>query len=62
MSINIQTAYKTQVKFPFGELGSMIEWCENNCSYEWKFGDSNDGYTFWFENEKDFVAFVMWKK
>ena len=62
MSIDIPTALKIEITFPFGQLDSMIEWCEKNCQTDWKFGDSDNGYTFWFESEKDYVAFLIWKK
>lgn len=62
MSISIPVAYKVDITFPFGKLDSMIEWCDNNCSSEWKFGDSDDGYTFYFESERDYIAFVLWMK
>jgi len=39
----------------------MIEWCGKNCQAEWKFDDSDNGYTFYFESEKDYVAFMIWK-
>jgi hypothetical protein len=61
MSIDIPTAHKTELKFPFGELDSMIEWCEKNCHSEWKFSDSDNGYTFYFDSEKDYFAFMIWK-
>jgi hypothetical protein len=50
----------------------MIEWCERNCVSDWRYsGETNEhwngdtmffGYEFFFESEKDYVAFLMWKK
>lgn len=62
MSISIPTSYKTEIEIPFGELDAMIEWCEHNCASEWKFDDSDYGYKFYFESERDYVAFLIWKK
>jgi hypothetical protein len=65
MSINIPTAYKTNIVLPYGGLKATIEWCERNCTDEWRF-DASDGtgpaYDFYFESERDYVAFTMWKK
>lgn len=61
MSIDIQNSYKVEITFPFGKLDSMIDWCTKNCQSEWKFGDSDLGYTFWFESDKDYFKFMIWK-
>jgi hypothetical protein len=72
MSINIPTAHKANVAVEFGQLSSMIEWCERNCVSDWRMsGEATEqwngdtmfyGYEFFFESEKDYVAFLMWKK
>lgn len=75
MSINIPTAYKSNIAIPYGDLNQTIKWCENNCINEWQFeeaqipyGDyrykvkSGNYYNFYFESEKDYVAFLVWKK
>lgn len=69
MSINIPTAYKTYIQLPYGELGEVVEWCRKNCIDEWKFHEHHNTmdswspeYTFYFENERDLVAFTLWKK
>ncbi len=54
--------YHVDITFPFGELDSMIDWCNKNCEGDWRFGDSEKGYTFWFEKEKDYFKFVFWKR
>ena len=63
MSINIPTAYKTNIQLEYGKLKAIIDWCADNCTDEWKF-DETDGssYDFYFESERDYVAFIMWKK
>ena len=75
MSINIHTAYSSNIAIPYGDLSSTIKWCEDNCAAEWQFeeaylpyGDyrfvhkSDNYYNFYFESEKDYVAFLVWKK
>lgn len=66
MSIDIPTAHKANVAVAFGELQPIVDWCERNCSSEWRYmEDINNqwnGYEFFFESEKDYVAFMMWKK
>ncbi len=67
MSINIPTAFKSSIKIPFGELQSMLEWVDTNCVGEVKYmedpnGDMYNSWVFFFESERDYVAFLMWKK
>lgn len=66
MSINIPTAHRAKVALQYGELASIVDWCERNCSSDWRFmEDVNNqwgGYEFLFESEKDYVAFLVWKK
>jgi hypothetical protein len=60
------------VNIPFGELQTMIDWCDRNCVGEWRYMDvyevyNNDWkttnfYEFHFFDEKDYFAFTMWKK
>ena len=65
MSQNIQN--KVSVRLQYGELTPMIDWCKRNCVGNWYFQeDPSDimyrSWTFLFENERDYVAFTMWKK
>jgi hypothetical protein len=66
MSINIPTAHRANVTVKHGELKPIIEWCERNCENEWKFmediNDQFNGFEFFFESERDYVAFLMWNK
>lgn len=69
MSISIATAFKTSISIPYGELKNVISWCQNNCQSDWRFQESLNSidafslhYDFFFEDEKDYVAFVIWKK
>lgn len=71
MSISIATAFKTLIDIPYGELKNVISWCQNNCQSDWRFHEtlhSKDNfnfslnYEFFFEDEKDYIAFLIWKK
>ncbi len=76
MSISTLTLnYKSKIAIPFGELQSVLDWCDLNCQGEWSFNDSvviryefdQDGilkngsidYIFSFESEKDYLAFIL---
>lgn len=74
MSISITTAYKATVDLPYGELKNVMEWCQKNCIADWKFDPGGEAhnyskthnrsnqYNFYFESERDYVAFIVWKK
>lgn len=75
MSTNTPTVHKVRISVPFGKLQSFIDWCDKNCTGEWKymedlgfaalqgqlFEQPND-WVFIFESERDCVAFTLWKK
>jgi hypothetical protein len=67
MSINIPTAYKERIALAYGELQHLVEWCDRNCTDDWRYmedpnGDMYNSWVFFFESERDYVAFIMWKK
>jgi hypothetical protein len=67
MSIDIPTALKANIHIDYGELQPVLDWCERNCEAEYRYldidYDSDAGrWEFLFESEKDYVAFLMWKK
>lgn len=67
MSISIPIAFKTKINIPYGELQPIIDWCDRNCKNEYRYmedpdGDMYSGWVFFFENERDYVAFLMWNK
>lgn len=68
MSISIPTAYQANIGLPYGSLKNIIRWCRDNCIDEWGFQEVDDlaayspGYIFYFENERDYVAFLVWNK
>jgi len=67
MSINIPTSYKIKISIPHGELQSTIDWCQRNCSYDWRYTEDpnadflSGGWIFCIESEQDYVAFTLWK-
>ena len=72
MSIDIPTVHTANIEVEFGQLKAMVEWCERNCIADWCYsGETNEhwnanvmfyGYDFFFDSERDYAAFVMWKK
>lgn len=67
MSIDIPTALKANIHIDYGELQPILDWCDRNCESEYRYldidYDSDAGrWEFLFESEKDYVAFLMWKK
>jgi hypothetical protein len=85
MSISTQTSHKVNINIPYGELQTIIDWCERNCEGEWLYSSditysnvngyvfmfdsgsditySNvNGYVFMFDSDRDYVAFLVWKK
>lgn len=53
------------VTIPFGKLGDIFEWCQNNCVGEWHFanlevgGEQAGHYVVSFSNENDCIFFAM---
>jgi len=62
---NIQN--KIKINLNFGELKPILNWCEDNCIGKWYYmedpnADMYSGWIFFFESERDYVAFTLWKK
>lgn len=61
------TALKSEVFLHWGELRPITEWCERNCSFEWGYecrepaGSDAGVYEFYFENQRDYINFTVWK-
>jgi len=59
---------KAEISIEFGDLKPMVDWLERNCTGEWGYdcvqpaGNTGGTYQFYFESEKDLVAFRMWKQ
>lgn len=62
MSINT-LHYKTDLNIPWGKLSDIIEWCSDNCHSDWNFSVIEPGeigkYRFRFEDEKDYMLFLL---
>ena len=55
-----------EVTKPFGVLESVLDWCKEELSAEWRWqllevsSDNRPGrYIFYFDSERDYLAFVM---
>ena len=67
MYTNTLIVHKSKISVPFGELQSIIDWCDNNCTDRWRYMEDPDGtmynsWIFFFESERDYVAFTLWRK
>lgn len=67
MSISIPTAFKVKINLPYGELQPLVEWCERNCKFDWRYtedpnGEMYNSWVFLFESERDYIAFTFCKK
>lgn len=58
--------YAREINKPHGVLDGVIEWCKENFSSEWRWqliqvsSDIAPGrYIFYFDSEKEYLAFVM---
>ena len=62
------TSYNTSIELPYGKLGNIITWCQNNCERDWHFqvlneaGNNPGKYSFMFDSEKDYINYLVWKK
>lgn len=68
MLTNVPNHIKTiDINIKFGELGEIIRWCQHNTSDDWWYemgdpaGAYPGNYRFYFDNEKDYVNFLLWK-
>ena len=67
MSISLPTAYKINLSMPWGQLKDIVEWCDRNCTDDYRFMEDPDGnmynsWVFFFESERDYVAFTLFNK
>lgn len=61
------SGYKTRLKLKYGELTQYLDWCERNCIGKFRymedpFGSMYDSWVFLFEDERDYITFLVWKK
>lgn len=58
---------RVDIRLKYGELKPLLSWCERNCLKEWAYaqteppGDGFGEYEFYFEDERDLVAFRIFK-
>jgi hypothetical protein len=58
---------KVEIELKYGELEPILDWCKRNCLCEWCYeqltpaGQIHGEYEFYFEHEKDLIAFTIWK-
>lgn len=63
----ISTKNRVAINLPFGELQPILNWCEKNCVGNYQYmedpnGDMYNSWIFFFDSERDLVAFMLWKK
>ena len=61
--------HRVIVDLRYGELGPLLDWCKRNCNDEWFVSeteaaiyDQEGNYRFYFESERDYINFLVWKK
>ena len=60
--------YSTQVSIKYGDLNHYLQWCQNYCKGKWSVnileeaGNEPGSYNFHFDNEVDYMTFIVWKK
>ena len=59
-------AHAREIIKPFGEIEHVLDWCKSEVSYDWRWqlvdvsSDIRPGrYIFYFDNERDYLAFTM---
>ena len=63
----LRSIHSVKIDLTYGHLQPIIDWCERNCSGEWAYwqidppGQDKGEYEFYFTEEKDLVAFRIFK-
>lgn len=52
---------------PYGQLKDIVEWCDRNCKGDYRYTEDPideiyNSWVFYFELERDYIAFIVWKK
>ena len=62
----VSFAHAVEIAKPFGEIEYILQWCKSGMNEEWRWqlletsSDNHPGrYIFYFDSEKDYLAFVM---
>ena len=59
---------KAEIIIEYGSLKPMIAWLQRNCIGDWTYdcvipaGRDGGMYEFYFEEERDYTTFVLWKQ
>ena len=61
------TKHLAKINLNYGELQPMVNWCERNCNGKWYYTEDPNGemyfsWIFVFDDERDYVAFTLFKK
>jgi len=65
--LQLANKYTIEIDIKFGQLASIMHWCETQCIGNWRYdivdmaGLLPGKYTFHFDNQADYVNFVLWK-
>ena len=57
--------YNTTVDIPYGKLNYVVSWCQQHTHSDWTYsvlnnaGDNPGVYEFHFDDEKDYIAFLL---
>ena len=61
--------HRVIVDLRYGELGPLLDLCKRICNDEWFVSeteaaiyDQEGNYRFYFESERDYINFLVWKK
>lgn len=66
--ILVNNDFSVEIDIKFGELNSVMQWCQRNCESEWGYlvldsaGEEAGTYKFEFSTETDLINFILWKK
>jgi hypothetical protein len=66
-SVLQDTKYLVKINLNFGALQPVVNWCERNCTGKWYYTEDYNGemyysWIFVFDEERDYVAFTLFKQ
>jgi len=65
---SITTTNKVAIEIEWGHLQQVVSWCQSNCVGNWAYnpdllaGKEKGSYFFYFEDESDYINFLLFKK
>ena len=66
--LKIDTVHTTIIEINYGGLSGVLDWCQQNMKYNWSYdilllaGNDAGHYSFSFEDETDYINFILWEK